>query len=159
MLKYIIWGTCLLALAACQPGNKEASTDNAATDSATNIPNSAVMCFLLTEGDQNQDTTRITLSILRDSVVAGTMDWMPYEKDGAQGVIEGVKSGNIITGIYKYTIEGSEQSEEVAFKFEGDYLLQKQGELMEKTPGQADLVFKDAAAAQFTKRFNKADCE
>jgi hypothetical protein len=160
MYKSIFSSFSLLLLAACSPGNKEANAaGDAAADTSAVKPNSEVMCFVMTEGDNNQDTTRITLSILLDNKVAGTMDWMPYEKDGAYGVIEGEKKGDIITGIYRYTIEGSEQSEEVAFKLSGNQLLQKEGELMEKTPGQADLVFKDAASAQFTKRFDRVECK
>lgn len=158
MYRFLFFVFSLVILASCQPADKQADAA-AGADSTAVMPNSAVMCFLLTEGTQNQDTTRITLSILMDNKVAGAMNWMPNEKDGAYGVIEGEKNGDIITGIYKYTIEGSEQSEEVAFKLEGDQLLQKQGELVEKTPGQADLIFKDAASAQFTKRFSRVNCE
>ena len=114
-------------------------------------------CFLLTEGDKNQDSTKISLTF-KGNEVSGTMDWLPNEKDGAYGSIVATKEGNIIKGTYAYTIEGSEQSEEVEFKIENGKLWKKTGELVEKAPNSADLVFKDASKAKFDQEFQAVKC-
>lgn len=155
---------CVFVLAilasACQSGGKNTEPNTVAVDQDNQPPadNPKSFCFVHTEGTANQDTTHITITIHHNKV-AGTMDWIPLEKDGAHGTIEGIFKDNLIKGTYHYVIEGSEQSEEVEFKLDGEHLLQKRGELMEKTPGSADLVFKDASKAEFSLVFNKVSCD
>lgn len=148
--KYL-WGFSLLLATACGPSNNN-QTDGQTTTVPAEAPKIETKCYILTEGDKNQDSTLIMLAF-SGNLVSGTMDWQPFEKDGAHGTIEANLEGDRIKGVYHYMIEGSRQSEQVEFKMiENDYLAQKQAELVEKIPGQADMVFKDPNAPD---NFNK----
>lgn len=151
-------GLSLLLTTACGPsGNNQTNEQN--TAAPAEAPVIEKKCYLLTEGDKNQDSTLIVLAF-SGKLVSGTMDWQPFEKDGAHGTIEATREGNSIKGIYHYMIEGSRQSEEVEFRMmDNDFLGQKEAELTEKVPGQADLVFKDPnAPGSFNKVYRPMIC-
>lgn len=61
--------------------------------------------------------------------VTGTQLWLPKEKDGARGTLDGIVNGDVIQVLYSYTIEGSDQSEEEVLKLDGDKLFIGEGEL------------------------------
>ena len=89
-------------------------------------------CFLSTTGtDPNyQDTVQIKLLVIGNEVT-GSYDWIPADKDSARGTLTGTMDNKIITAIYDYVIEGSNQKEEMIFKMEVNQLLVKRGELEE----------------------------
>jgi hypothetical protein len=86
-----------------------------------------------------KEFTRIALSIEDGQKVSGTRVWQPKEDHGASGFLDGIVNGNVIQVLYAYTIEGSEQSEEMVLKIEGDKLLIGEGELVDAGNGRMNL--------------------
>jgi hypothetical protein len=150
--------TISLAVFSCQTKTDSQTQTPADTVATTEAVVPQKLCFLLTEGDKNQDSTKVSLTI-DGTDVTGDMAWLPYEKDGAIGTIKGTKEGDIIKGTYSYTIEGSEQTEEVEFKLENDQLLKKEGELTEKVANSGNLIFKDSSKDVFKTILKKVDCQ
>lgn len=89
------------------------------------------------------ETTRVALSI-EEGEVYGSKFWIPAgEVHGAEGTLSGTVADGLIRAVYQYMIEGSEQSEEVIFKLEGDTLLIGEGELVEGEGGLLKLKSPD----------------
>lgn len=86
-----------------------------------------------------QEYTRVALSIEDNEKVNGTKVWQPKGEHGASGTFEGIVNGDVIQVVYDYTIEGSEQSEEMVFKLQGDTLLIGEGELEDAGNGRLNL--------------------
>ncbi len=138
---------------ACQ--QKPASSSDAAPP--VNNPEIVDRCFQLVDG---RDTTFVQLTIRHDSEVSGEMQWRPWEKDGAYGMLNGKKEGDVIKAEWMYTIEGSEQSEELEFKLTGNTLARKVGELEEKDPNNpGHLRMKDPASAPYAETFAATACQ
>lgn len=160
-MKKLLFGLGLFGLFSCGDAKNESEqVDSVNVDVATAVTDSSAtenLCFLMTEGDKNQDSTKVSLSI-NGADVSGSMDWIPDQKDGAYGTIIATKDGDIIRGIYAYSIEGSEQTEEVEFKLEGGKLWKKSGEMVEKIPNSGELVFKDASKAEFKYELKAVNC-
>lgn len=113
-------------------------------------------CFVSTFGQNAnyQDTTFVKLTIIGDEVT-GRYDWIPAGKDSARGILNGTIENGIITAIYDYTIEGSQQKEEMIFKMEVNQLLVKKGELEEV--GNI-LKLKDPDSATFSEVIPRVIC-
>lgn len=140
---------------ACQPkpaSNVTEITNTSETPATTELADGSY-CFQQSIG---RDTTSINLSI-NGNTVSGEMNWIPYEKDGARGTLQGTRNGNEITAIWAYVIEGSDQKEQVMFKIEGDQLLRKVGEL-EYPNNDGNLKLKDPANAAYSETFSKITC-
>jgi hypothetical protein len=101
-----------------------------------------------------KDVTAVELTIKGDDV-SGFYAWEPYEKDGGHGTLKGKKTGDQITAIFNYMIEGSIQSEEVMFKMEGGKLLKSTNELVDKKKVS---VIKDKTKMKWGETFTAADC-
>ena len=103
-----------------------------------------------------KDITRCKLTIKGDKVT-GTYDWIPDGKDSAMGTLKGKKNGNIITAIYSYIIEGSNQTEEVMFMLDNGVLKKGVAELVDlKNDGH--LVFKDKSTIKYSEVMTQGDC-
>jgi hypothetical protein len=101
-----------------------------------------------------KDVTAVELTIKGDDVT-GFYAWEPYEKDGGHGSLKGKKTGDQITAIFNYMIEGSIQSEEVMFKMEGGKLLKSTNELVDKKKVS---VIKDKTKMKWGETFTATDC-
>ena len=99
------------------------------------------------------DSTRIALSIENGEKVSGTKVWQPKNEHGARGYLEGIVNGDVIQALWSYEIEGSEQSEEMVLKLEGDKLLIGEGELVEGGNGRMNL--KEPNSVAFTTSLKK----
>jgi hypothetical protein len=110
-----------------------------------------IICFVQ---KFKKDISEIQL-VITGNDVAGDYHWHPYQKDGGHGTLKGIKKDSIITADWSYTIEGSNQIEEVVFKMEGDKLLKAEGALEDKS---GRLVIKDKSKMKFSEVFNKANC-
>lgn len=113
-------------------------------------------CFELREGTSGQDVTSLHIIIKGDSV-SGTMDWIPFEKDAAHGVLNGYKNGDTLLLKYEYMIEGIHQSEETIWLYQKDKLLKKTGELVAEK--ETHFRLKDPLNAPFNKVFTNTDCK
>jgi phage gp45-like len=84
-----------------------------------------------------EESTRVALSIEGDEVY-GSKSWIPAgDVHGAEGTFSGTVKDGLITAVYQFIIEGSDQSEEVVFKLDGETLSIGEGELVE---GEAGLL-------------------
>jgi hypothetical protein len=98
------------------------------------------------KSDQHETTT--VKLVIKGTKVTGTHEWLPTEKDGAHGTITGTMKDDLISVIYNYEQEGSQQSEEKMFKLNGDTLLMGEGELVDpKNNGK--LKLKDRSKVTF----------
>lgn len=134
---------------ACQQktgANADAKTAAALTD--------GTYCYEYRVG---QDVTNVKL-VIAGNEVTGEMNWIPFEKDSGRGVLKGLRDGNEITAVWIYVIEGSNQTEEVRFKIEGDQLLRKTGELVDAN-NDGNLKLKDPASAPYGEPYTKVACE
>ena len=86
-----------------------------------------------------KDSTRISLAIEDGEKVRGTKVWQPKDEHGARGYLEGIVNGDVIQVLWSYEIEGSEQSEEMVLKIDGDKLFIGEGELVEAGNGRMNL--------------------
>ncbi len=103
-----------------------------------------------------QDVTTVKLVVNGNDII-GDMNWIPFEKDSGRGTLKGTRNGNEISAVWTYVIEGSNQTEEVMFKTEGEQLMRKTGELVdEKMDG--NLKMKDPNFAQYTETYTKVAC-
>lgn len=89
--------------------------------------------------------------------VVGILDYSYAEKDGAHGTFKGAMEGNMITATWNYIVEGSNQTEIVLFKIEGDKALKASGELEEYESGK--LRLKDPATAKWEETFERVECD
>ncbi len=93
------------------------------------------------------ETTNVML-VIKGSKVTGTHEWLPTEKDGTHGRITGTLKDGVISAIYNYEQEGTEQSQEQMYKLHGDTLLLGEGELVDpKDNGK--LKLKDRSKVTF----------
>ena len=128
-------------------------TATAPTPAPTAAPTAATgtTCY---EMRFKKDVTAIELTV-KGADVTGFYAWEPYEKDGGRGTLKGKKTGDQITAIFNYMIEGSIQSEEVMFKMEGGKLLQSTNELVDKKNVS---VIKDKTKMKWGDTFSPTDC-
>ena len=143
-----------MAFASCQ---NSSTTDKQApaadsTTIQTEQPNAQPVCYIRANG---QDTTFVNLTIAANGTVTGTYDWTPWEQDGAHGTVTGKKEGEMISLMYDYTIEGSNQQQEMLLKMTGDQLAEADGELVEA--GGGALKLKDPSNVKFLT-FTKVTC-
>jgi hypothetical protein len=149
---------CALLLAACEPAQQPAAP--AATNTpaqaapVTNKAKFAVNCF----EDRLPDGSVLSFQYTDyyDDIV-GILDYSFAEKDGAHGTFKGKKEGNIITATWNYMVEGSNQTEEIMVKIEGDKAIKASGELVEAANGT--LKLKDAANATWAELFTRVQCD
>jgi hypothetical protein len=116
-----------VAITSCKStGDKSeaASIDTLAATPAPRTPNAHALCFLRTEGNNNQDTTSIEL-VIKNNKVTGLMNWMPYEKDSRKGKLEGTIKDDIIQVVWSFVQEGITDTMELQFKLQNNTLLQK----------------------------------
>lgn len=144
-----------LGFVACQnqPKSADANTSTPTLEPAKSELTDGTYCF---EYRFVKDVNTVNL-VVNGNTITGEMNWIPFEKDGGRGTLQGTRNGNEITAIWSYVIEGSNQTEEVMFKVEGEQLIRKTGELVdEKNDG--NLKLKDPAAAQYDEIYTKVTC-
>lgn len=123
-MKYLPLVAIALCFAACSSPQKKAdNADSLAagiakkdTVQATNTPAPKIesYTFLHTDGNKNQDSTRVEFTVVGEKV-QGLMDWFPYEKDARSGVIEGTLKNDTIKAVWSYDQE--RQKDTIAVEF------------------------------------------
>lgn len=73
-------------------------------------------CYLkVTEG---KDSTKVKVSV-KDNLISGTMEILPFEKDSSKGTFKGSKnSENDYDVVFDYFQEGQKDSKKLTFKFD-----------------------------------------
>jgi len=147
---------------ACQNNSttKKETTNNSSVAENITEPEETVLtntyCFIASEGDgAYQDTTAVKLVVIGNEVT-GNYNWIPAGKDAARGTLSGTINNGIITAIYDYEIEGSNQKEEMIFKMEVNQLLVKKG-VLEDVEGI--LKLKDPDNAKFSEAIPRVLCK
>lgn len=87
-------------------------------------PNAHALCFLRTEGKNNQDTTSIEL-VIKDNRVNGLMNWMPYQKDSRKGKLHGTIKNDTIQAVWSFMQEGMTDTLNLQFRLKNNQLMQK----------------------------------
>ncbi len=135
---------------ACQNSPKT-ETPAATAPMSGAKPATATTCW---EKRFGPDLEAIEMTVVGDEV-SGFMAWEPDQKDGARGMFKGKKSGDLVTAIFEYMIEGSIQSEEVVFKIVGDKLMKGNGEMEDKA---GIMTLKDKSKLTWEDVFSACDC-
>jgi hypothetical protein len=158
MKKQTLFAAALLSLfAACNQAEKPAVPAAKPAEAAVPVvPKAkfAVHCFEQRFPDGSVLSFQYT--DYYDDVV-GILDYAFAEKDGAHGTFKGKKKDNLITATWSYMIEGSNQTEEILIKIEGDKAIKASGELVEGKDGKLSL--KDPAAATWAETFTRVQCD
>ena len=139
-----------LAFSACKNETSNAN-QTPATPAATDGP--VTKCYLMAVG---KDSTTVSLTTSPDGNVKGEMNYHPFEKDGGYGTLAGFQKDGKFMCIWIYTIEGSDQKEEVHFGMEGDKLVRYIYELEDKN---GMLRPKDTTKPLRTDKFETVNCK
>lgn len=135
-----------ITIASCSsPSNKTSGTDtivagdtlakSASTPQTNNTPTISSLCFVRTEGNKNQDSTTVQL-VIKGNTVTGEMNWMPYQKDGRKGILNGTIKSDTVKAVWTFKQEGMTDTMAVNYKLDGDKLTQKPLKVNTKTGRQ-----------------------
>jgi uncharacterized protein YcfL len=129
-----------IALAACtsHEGKDDTTGDTVVNKDTLATPTeveATSMCFLRTDGKNNQDTTSIEL-VIKDNNVTGQMYWHPFEKDSRKGTLNGALKGDTVHAVWTFMQEGMQDTLGLQFLINGDNLMQKPLKLNTKTGRQ-----------------------
>lgn len=124
----LILAAAVIIISCNSTGDK---SDAASIDTLSNIgtptnrtPNAHAICFLRTEGKNNQDTTSIEL-VIKDNQVTGLMNWMPYQKDSRKGKLQGTIKNDTIQAVWSFMQEGITDTLKLQFRLSNNQLMQK----------------------------------
>jgi hypothetical protein len=131
-MKYInLFCIVLLLITSCssknsKPVNKDSvvAADTVKLTKASNPSAANSLCFLRTEGKDNQDSTCVEL-IIKGDKVSGQMSWMPDQKDSRKGILEGAIKGDTINAVWSFMQEGTKDTLNLKFKLDNNKLFQK----------------------------------
>ena len=133
-------------VASCNnTGHKsEATLADTLTDKSSLTPNTHALCFLRTDGNNNQDTTSIEL-VIKDNKITGLMNWMPFEKDSRKGKLQGTIKNDTIYAVWSFMQEGMTDTINLKFTVKNNQLMQKPLKLntttgREQTDDTADYI-------------------
>lgn len=143
-------GLFLLAECGGRSTQTESTTDSTGTSAATKITQLDTLCFRQVVG---RDSTTLRL-VIQDSTVTGELRVLPYEKDRAQGSIQGTLRTNQIVADWQRSGEGVTQPYEVVFTLKGDTVTWREGERVEK---QGKWVLKNPDQG-YTYVLTKTEC-
>jgi hypothetical protein len=153
MKKLLVAAFAALSMLNCK--NKEQKTETVNTDQQETIAEKTsalnLGCYVFDDG-KNIVSLEITEN---GEEIKGNLTYALFEKDKNSGKFTGKLKEGILIADYTFLSEGKESIRQVAFKTEGDKLIEGYGEL--NTEGTA---FKDISNIQFTSTMplTKTDC-
>ena len=153
MKKLIIAAFAALTMLNCK--NKEQKTETTKTDSQEVITEKTIAldlgCYVFDDG-KNIVSLEITEN---KEEIKGNLTYTLYEKDKNSGKFTGKFKDGILIADYTFQSEGKESIRQVAFKAEGDKLIEGYGELNDE-----DTAFKNISNIQFTSTMplTKTEC-
>jgi hypothetical protein len=123
---FILAITVIIASCNSVGDKSEAAAIDSLADGSTprRTPNAHALCFLRTEGNNNQDTTSIEL-VIKNNKVTGLMNWMPYQKDSRKGKLQGTIKNDSIQVAWSFVQEGITDTIMLQFKLDNNQLRQK----------------------------------
>lgn len=135
--------------------NKEEKTENTSPQEVVTEEKATAQlnlgCYIFNDGKNN-----VSLEITENgSEIKGNLNYAYAEKDKNSGNFTGKLTDGILIGKYTFQSEGKESTREVAFKVDGDKLIEGYGDLNED-----GTAFKDATHLDFTSKMplTKTDC-
>lgn len=153
MKKLIVLSFVLLTMLNCK--NKEQKTENSNAipqEVAEETPTPLDLgCYIFDDGKNN-----VSLEITENSKeIRGSLTYALLEKDKNSGNFTGKLKDGILIANYTFQSEGAESIRQVAFKVDGDKLIEGYGEL-----NNDGSTFKDKKNINFTSKMplTKADC-
>lgn len=152
MKNCLLFCLILSGLAACK--NESSTVDTVQTDNAAEQRDPSMPSLSCYQWVSGKDTAMLLFTIV-DKSISGKLVYKYFEKDGAMGSFQGTMEGDVVTALYDYNIEGTQQIEEIVFKVSGDKVMRAKGELVDQA---GKLVLKDRASASFDEVFNKINC-
>lgn len=111
-------------------------------------------CFEKREGDNGMDITTLHLTLDRDSIT-GTLDYLPSNRPGTHGTLEGVSIGNLYNLLYRYK-DTVEHAVQVIYKFDNGKLYIKTGAMVED---DGVMVLENPLKSTFVLYMEKVDCK
>jgi hypothetical protein len=152
MKKFTILFFTVLTMLHCK--NKEEETENTNLEVVTEEKTASQLdlgCYIFDDGKNN-----VSFEIIENtSEIKGNLNYAFAEKDKNSGSFTGKLTDGILLGKYTFQSEGKESVREVAFKVDGDKLIEGYGELNED-----GTAFKDVTNLNFTSKMplTKTDC-
>lgn len=153
MKKFTILFFTVLTFLNCK--NKEEKTENTGASKIKSEERTSssldLGCYIFNDGKNN-----VTFEITENGTeIKGSLNYAFAEKDKNSGNFLGKLNDGILLGKYTFQSEGKESVREVAFKVDGDKLIEGYGDLNED--GSA---FKDAANLNFSSKMPllKTEC-
>ena len=153
MKKLIIAAFVALTMLNCK--NKEQKTETTKTDPQEVIAKKTIAldlgCYVFDDG-KNIVSLEITEN---GEEIKGNLTYALYEKDKNSGKFTGKFKDGILIADYTFQSEGKESIRQVAFKAEGDKLIEGYGDLNDE-----GTAFKDTSNIQFTSTMplTKTEC-
>lgn len=146
----------IVAFTIIQCKNKEQDRENTTTEisvaTKTTTATLSLGCYKYDDGKN-----KITFEVLEnEKEIRGNLDYALAEKDRNTGQFIGTQEEDVIIGIYAYQSEGLESTREIAFKIEGDKLIEGYGELSDDGTS-----FQDISSIEYTSSMplEKTNCE
>jgi len=127
-----------------RPQPKDYSAEKAVTEDT--------VCFERSEGLIHKDITSITLYINKGDV-SGHMIMAPSGKYSSVGTLSGNKTGNIINGMWIYTLQGKEDTLKINFRLMNDKLYQQP--FAKKSANGLNVI---DSTASYTVVYHKVNC-
>lgn len=138
-------------------------TDTSKTNTEV-VVKDEVLCFelkeIFTDKSGKKDITTSIQITMKGNDITGTYGEERLinggNVDGANGDLKGTRVGDTLKLDLTYTIEGYTQTDEAIYLLQGDKLMEKQGEMIQKGD---KFVIKNPAKATFSKTYSKVNCQ
>lgn len=134
----------LLLLVSCKEHTTTTTTTTVSTPTETEIVTDAKLekgCY-----GYNNDASKITFDVIKtDDTVVGQLIIALKEKDRNSGEFVGQITVDKLMGVYTFMSEGVESKREIAFKIDGNQLIEGYGEM-----NGNGTTFRDAASINYT---------
>lgn len=154
MRKILIIVFGVLILSCNSNKSKEPSSEAGSETSASPEPVYAVSCY---EWTGNDDTIKVRLE-LNGNDVSGTIVYDYSRKDRNEGALKGKLNGDIIIADYSFDSEGSRSVRQVAFRKNGNDLIEGFGS-MEEIDGKMSFTRPDSLIFNPSFLIPASDCQ
>lgn len=138
-------------LSACNAQEKKSNGD---TGEKTPENAAVTTCYAYTS---DADTITLQLTSVSDTVT-GSLVYKLKEKDSNTGTIRGIMKDSILLADYSFLSEGVNSVRQVAFKQEGDHLVEGYGDVVDNN-GKTSFKNKDSLTFSSTLKIHKKNCD
>jgi len=143
-----IWISLLLASLLLSCNNENGNTKPIIAE-----PEPVRSCY---QSIHDRDTVTMSYHVINDSI-SGMLTYKLFEKDQNAGQFTGKISGDFIIARYRFFSEGRQSEREIAFKKQGNKLVEGFGEVKEEN-GVMVFVNRDSLQYNSSITLNKISC-